>query len=180
MSAWKLICRGVRCWGFIAALLAATRPAGAAAPSLSSQDLQVLGSALTFVIPRPAGTLAVVYSATDDASQQDAAAIMTALGKGLPIGGAILTPRLVDAAALGSTDFGLAIIAANANGEAVARSVDARHALCVTADRPAVQRGLCTVAINSAGRVDIFLNNRVAQRAGITFATAFRMMVHEQ
>lgn len=105
---------------------------------------------------------------------------MTALGKGLLVGGAILTPKLVDAAVLGSTDFGLAIIAANANGEAVAQSVDARHALCVTADRPAVQRGLCTVAINSAGRVDIFLNSRVAQRAGITFATAFRMMVHEQ
>ena len=180
MSAWKLICRCVHCCGFIAALLAASRLAGAAPPSLSSQDLQILGSALTFVEPRPAGTLAVVYSATDDVSRQDAAAIMTALGKGLPIGAAILTPKLVDAAVIGSTDFGLAIIAANANDEAVAQSVDARHVLCVTADRPAVQRGLCTVAINSTARVDIFLNNRAAQRAGITFATAFRMMVRER
>ncbi len=159
------------------ALLA--RPGWAA--SLTPQDLQVLGNALAFVQPRPAGdgSVAVVYDGTNSASHQDAEAILAAIGKSLTAGGVVLTPKLVDADALATSEFSLVIVAAGANSEAVLRAVRAHHALCVTADQAAVQQGVCTMAIRSTGRVEIMLNYQAAQASGIGFATAFRMMVHE-
>jgi hypothetical protein len=153
----------------------------AVAASLSPQDLQVLGHALAFVQPRPGaeGTIAIVYSAGASNSRQDAEAIMAAIGKGLPTAGAMLVPRLVDAGSLATTDFDLVIVAAGANSDAVMRAVRARHALCVTADELSVREGVCTMAIRSGARVEIFVNSLAARQAGIGFTTAFRMMVRE-
>lgn len=151
------------------------------AASLSAQDLQVLGTALAFMQPRPAndGTLAIVYATGDRASLEDARAIMAAIGSGLIAARTTLVPKLVDADTLAATDFSVAIVAAGANSEIVMRAVRAQHALCVTADQAAVQQGVCTMAIRSSERVEIVLNHQVAERTGINFATAFRMMVHE-
>jgi hypothetical protein len=167
----------------LAVALSLTRPTvhPTQAASLSRQDLQVLGHALAFVQPRPGaeGTIAVVYSAGDGNSRQDAEAIMTALGKGLPTAGAMLVPRLVDVGSLATTEFDLVIVAAGANSDAVMRAARGRHALCVTADELSVREGVCTMAIRSGARVEIFVNSLAARQAGIGFATAFRMMVRE-
>jgi hypothetical protein len=165
----------------VCGLIASLAHTGSAA-SLSQQDLQVLGNALAFVQPRPAGevSVAVVYDDRNSLSRQDAEAILTVIGKGLIASGGVLAPRLIAADDLAATMFSLAIVAAGANSEAVARAVSAHHALCVTADQTAVQQGICTMAIRSTGRVEITLNYRVAQASGVSFATAFRMMVHEQ
>jgi hypothetical protein len=151
------------------------------AASLSAQDLQVLGNALAFVQPRPTGEslLAIVYDGRDSLSRQDAEAILTIIGKSLTASGAVFTPRLVDIDELAAATFSLVIVAMGANSEAVARAVSAHHALCVTADQAAVQQGVCTMAIRTTGRVEITLNYRVAQAAGVGFGTAFRMMVRE-
>ena len=161
-------------------LIAVLSHAGCAA-SLSAQDLQVLGNALAFVQPRPTGDglLAVVYDRQNSLSRQDAEAILTVIGKSLTAGGAVFTPKLVDTDELAATTFSLVIVAMGANSEAVARTVAAHHALCVTADQAAVQQGFCTMAVRTTGRVEITLNYRVAQAAGVSFATAFRMMVRE-
>ena len=91
----------------------------------------------------------------------------------------MLTPRLVDTDELAATAFSLVIVAAGANSEAVARAARAQHVLCVTADQAAVQQGVCTMAIRSTSRVEILLNYQLARASGVSFATAFRMMVHE-
>jgi hypothetical protein len=151
------------------------------AASLSPQDLQVLGNSLAFVQPRPTGesSVAVVYAGRNSLSHQDAEAILVVMGKSLTAGGAVLTPRLVDTDELAATAFSLVIVAAGANSEAVARAARAQHALCVTADQAAVQQGVCTMAIRSTSRVEILLNYQLARASGVSFATAFRMMVHE-
>lgn len=159
------------------ALLA--RPVWAA--SLSPQDLQILASALAFVQPQPSGevVVAIVHAGRDTGSYQDAAAILAAFGKSLTASDIVLTPRLADADELATIGFSLVIVAAGANSEGVQRAVRSHHALCVTADQAAVQQGLCMIAIRSAGKVEILLNYRAAQAAGIKIATAFRMMVGE-
>jgi hypothetical protein len=173
---WRGVGGLVAACGLIALLV---RPGLAA--SLSPQDLQVLGSTLAFVQPQPSGegVVAIAYAGRDSASYQDAAAIAAVIGKSLTSGGAVLTPRLVDVGELASTEFKFVIVAEGANSDAVMQAARAHHALCVTGDRSAVQAGFCTMAVHSTGRVEILLNHQLAQAAGITFATAFRMMVHE-
>jgi hypothetical protein len=151
------------------------------AASLTPQDLQILGSALAFVQPRPAAesVVAIVYTGGDRASRQDAEAIRAALGENFVANGIRLVPKLVEAAELAKVDFHLVIVAAGANSEAVPAAARSHHALCVTADQAAVRLGFCTMAIQSAGKVEILLNYRAAVASGINLATAFRMMVSE-
>lgn len=180
MHGRRFISRAGRC-GLAVAFNLIGSVVHASPASLSGQDLQVLGTALTFMQPRPSseGTVAIVYAAGDRGSREDAEAIMAAIGNGLTAARTTLAPRLVEADSLATTDFSVAIVAAGANSEIVMRAVRARHALCVTADQAAVQQGVCTMAIRSGGRVEIVLNHQVAEHTGIAFATAFRMMVHE-
>jgi hypothetical protein len=151
------------------------------AASLSQQDLQILANALTFVHPHPAvgGEVAIVYDPANADSRKDAEAIKTAIGNGLTGAGVTLTPVLVAADALAAGHFALVIVAAGANSPAVLAALRARHVLCVTGEQSAVQAGVCTMAIQSSGRVDLLVNGQAAQQTGVSFATAFRMMVRE-
>jgi hypothetical protein len=181
MLGWKLNCRGRRCGFALVSLLLGSVARPVCAASLTPQDLQILGSALAFVQPRPAGegVVAIVYAANDKSSRQDAEAIRAAIGEGVTANGILLRPKLVDATDLSGVDFSLVIIAAGANSESVPPALRMHHALCVTADPEAVRQGLCTMAIHSSGKVEILLNYRAALASGIDFGTAFRMMVSE-
>lgn len=181
MQGWTLsFCRRRRAFAVVSVLLASiARPVCAA--SLTPQDLQILASALAFVQPRPAneGVVAIVYTGKDKISRQDAEAIFAGIGESLTANGILLTPRLVEAGELANGDFSLVIVAAGANSDAVPPALRTHHALCVTADPEAVRLGFCTMAVHSAGKVEILLNYRAAVASGISLATAFRMMVSE-
>jgi len=181
MLGWTLNVRGRRRGLLVVSALLASIARPVCAASLTPQDLQILGSALAFVQPRPAGdgVVAIVYAGKDSSSHLDAEAIRAAIGETLTANGIQLTPRLVEAAELAATDFSLVIVASGANSDAVASALRMHHALCATADQEAVRQGLCTMAIRSTGKVEILLNYRVAQTSGINLATAFRMMVSE-
>jgi hypothetical protein len=181
MLGWQPGIRG-GCFGLaVVGLLLASIASPACAASLTPQDLQILASALAFVQPRPAadGVVAIVYAGKDGRSRQDAEAIRRGIGENLAANGILLTPKLVDVSDLPGADFSLVIVAAGANNESVTQAARAHHALCVTADQEAVRQSLCTMAIRSAGKVEILLNYRAAQSSGINLATAFRMMVSE-
>jgi hypothetical protein len=170
-------------WGFGAALACAAALLGAApadAASLSPQELQVLGGALAFMQPPPgAGVVAVVYAADDPVSRQDAEAIAGEIGNGIKAGSVVLPAKAVDVSALAGGGFVVAIAAAGANGPSLGAATRAAHILCVTSELAAVQEGVCTMAISTDLRVQIVLNHAAAAASGISFAAAFRMMIHE-
>jgi hypothetical protein len=148
--------------------------------SLSPDDLRILSSALIFMRPETAGgVVAIVYAGRDEPSHQDAEAIAASVSQYLTPHGRALTPKLVEADALTGATFDLVIVAMGANSEAVARAAASRNALCVTGDQEAVRKGLCAMSIHSANKVEILLNTRATQAEGVSFATAFRMMVSE-
>ncbi len=155
-------------------------PAGWAA-SLPPSEIQILGKALTFLDPPLAGDLvvAIVYQAGNPDSRRDAESLAAEIGTSLHIGEAVLTPRVVASTALAGSRFALVITALGAASAAVIEAARTQHALCVTADLAAVQAGTCTMAIRSDRRVEIFVNREAANQAGLAFATAFRIMVHE-
>ena len=163
----------------IAALGLIGLPANAA--SLQSAELQILSKALTFMEPPLASRpiVAIVYSSSDPESRRDADAVASYISK-IPSGGVALTAQVIDTEALATADFQLIISAAGADWKPVTAAAAARHALCVTADVDAVLGGRCTLAIRVARKVEIYVNRAAQQRAGVSFATAFRMMVHEQ
>lgn len=152
----------------------------ASAASLSAQDVQIIGRAVAFMQPPPgSGAVAVVYSAADPASRRDAEAIASAIGDGITIDGTRRPGRLVEADALRSGQFAIAIAAAGANGPLLGAAVRAAHVLCVTADLAAVQAGFCAMAVSTGLRVQIVLNHAAAAASDVTFAPAFRMMIRE-
>jgi hypothetical protein len=168
-------------WLLAAVLMSAPLVSSGHAASLPPLELQILAKALAFLDPPLAGeaVVAIVYAAGNPDSRRDADALAAEIGSSLRIGEATLTPTVVDSAALATSRFSLVIVATGAASARVLEAARAQHALCVTADLAAVRAGTCTMAIHSNGRVEIYINREAANGAGLTFATAFRIMVHE-
>jgi hypothetical protein len=149
--------------------------------SLQPQELQILGKALNFLEPPLTGqsVVAIVYAPGDPKSRQDAEDLAGQLSK-VRLGGVLVVPRIVGSQSLAAEPFQLVITADGADGQPVIAAAQANHALCVTANVAAVRIGEYTMAIRSSGKVEIFVNKQAAEQSGVGFATAFRMMVHEQ
>jgi hypothetical protein len=149
--------------------------------SLQPQELQILGKALNFLQPPLTGepVVAIVYAPDDPKSRLDAEDLAGQLNK-VRLGGVAVVARIVASQSLATEAFQLVITADGADGKPVIAAAQANHALCVTANVAAVRDGQCTMAIRSLGKVEIFVNREAAAESGIGFATAFRMMVHEQ
>jgi hypothetical protein len=163
-------------------LLAVIAPLTAVrAGSLSTKDVQVIAKVLGFLDPPCSdGVVAVVYSAGNAASRADAAEIVTAFGSGLKAGNNTVRAVAVDAAELGKGGSYVALIVSTAAPlDPVMQFVRAFRVPCITGDVAQVQAGRCVMAVHSDPRVDIVLNHDLAAAAGIAFATAFRMLVHE-
>jgi hypothetical protein len=151
------------------------------ASSLSTKDVQVIAKVLGFLDPPCAGgVVAVVYDAGNPASLADATDVVAAFGTGLKAGNNTIKAIAVDVAGLGSGGPYVALIAASgAPLEQVMQFVRSFRIPCITGDVAQVQAGHCVMAVHSDPRVDIVLNRDLATAVGVTFAFAFRMLVHE-
>ena len=166
----------------LAIVLAIVAPsAPACAGSLSVKDVQIIAKVLGFLDPPTAdGVVAVAYASGDGVSRADAMAVVESFGNGLKVGNNTVRAEAVDAVTLGSGRRYVAVIAAaGAPGDQVMSVVRALRIPCITGDIAQVQAGRCIMAVRSEPRVDIVLNHELAVSAGISFATAFRMLVHE-
>ena len=154
-------------------------PAAAAAAPMSAKDVQIIAKALGFLDPAPAGGMvAVVY--TDAGSKADADAVVTNFGGGLPSAGGTITAKAVDAAALGDGSGYIAIILADGVTSDTASAAAKAHRIpCITANLALVQSGGCVMSVQSEPKVSITVNHAAAQAAGISFASAFAMLIHE-
>jgi hypothetical protein len=150
----------------------------AAAP-LSAKDVQIIAKALGFLDPAPAGgTVAVVYS--DTVSKADADGVLASFGGGLASAGGTITAKAVDAASLGNGSGYIAIILADGVTSDAANAVAKAHRIpCITANLALVQAGGCIMSVQSDPKVSITVNHAAAQAAGIGFASAFAMLIHE-
>jgi hypothetical protein len=156
-------------------------PSVASAASLSAKDVQIVAKAMGFLDPPSAGgAIGVVYSAADARSRADADEIVALFGDGLGSKGGSIKAKPIDAAALGDLSGYVGIIvAAGVGGDGAINVSKARHILCITANLAMVQGGRCIMAVQSDPKVDITVNHAAAQAAGIAFASAFRMLIHE-
>ncbi len=169
------------CLAILSGGLLLLRPLSAAAASLSPKDVKILAKALGFLNPPPpGGVIAVVYAGADAGSRTDAEAIAGEFGGGVQAGGSTVTAKAVDLAALGEGGGYVAIIAANGvAGDAAMTAAKAHKIPCITASAALVRGGQCIMAVGSDPKVDITVNRAAAEAAGISFASAFQMLIHE-
>lgn len=173
--------------GFAAACaaccLAAAIPPQAAA-AVTRHDLDTCLRMLGFLQPVPNGVLdaAIVFPRGSAAGAQQARDIAALFGDGLPAGAATIRPRIVEAEALARENVALVILtpAAASASALVAQSVSGRAILTVAFDRAPVEADDVVMAVSAEPRVDILVSRIAAQKAGVSFAAAFRMLIRER
>jgi len=150
---------------------------------VTAKDVQVAARVLTFTSTPFSGTvkLGIVYDPANATSNADEQALTGILGSGLNVGSLTLVPVPVPIAKLSSTPVdamfltsGLGAAAASVQTQAVSGKT-----ICITADLTATQAGYCAVSVQSDPKVQITVNKAAASASGVSFASAFLMMVTE-
>jgi len=149
------------------------------AASLSAKDVQVIAKSLGFLDPAPpGGVIAVVYSSR--ASKADADAVVASFGDGLASSGGTIKARSVDITSIGTGAGYIAIIMSSGVTWNAANIAVMTHGIqCITGNLALVSSAACIMAVQSDPRVSITVNRAAAQAAGIGFASAFTMLIHE-
>lgn len=156
---------------------------GAAQAAVTAKDVQVAGRVIGFIDPPPSGSvkLGIVYDPANAASTADEQALVAILGSGLAVSGVTLVPEPVPIASVASTDAGVLFLTSGLGsaGAAAGAAANAKKLLCVTTDTAATQAGACAVSVQSAPTVNITVNKAALSSSGVSFTSAFMMMVNE-
>jgi hypothetical protein len=155
----------------------------AALAETEARNLQVLARTLGFMDPPMKGRLMVgiLYDPASTAAYRDAGTLLGLFAGGLRTGGMTLDAKLVPMGESGAADVDLFLLS-RGNGDRAAALVPvlkSRKLPCLTADLDQVRAGHCTIGLQSAPRVEILLNTKLAAQSDMAFASVFRMMVKE-
>lgn len=150
---------------------------------VTAKDVQVAARVLNFTSTPFTGTvkLGIVYDPAVAASAADEQALTGILGSGLTVGSINLVPVPVPIAKLSSTPVDVLFLTSGlgAAGAAVGTQAASAKTLCITTDLSATQAGNCAVSVQSDPKVQITVNKAAASSSGVSFASAFLMMVTE-
>jgi hypothetical protein len=157
----------------------------AAGADFSPKDGQVLGRTLGFVgdgITGPA-VVGIVFAPADPASRREAELIQAVIGDDLPAGRVRLRVRLVPTGQLAEVNGIQALyVTAGLAGsmDLVFGAAQRLHVPTISADIGCVQSNACVVGFSSEPTVQIVIDRGAAERTGVRFVQAFRMLVREK
>jgi hypothetical protein len=164
-------------------MVAAFIPFSPAQAQVTAKDVQVAARVLNFTATPFTGTvkLGIVYDPSVAVSAADEAALTGILGSGLTVGSINLVPVPVPIAKLSSTPVDVLFLTSGlgAAGAAVGTQAASAKQLCITTDTAATAAGDCAVSVQSDPKVQITVNKASASATGVSFASAFLMMVTE-
>ncbi len=169
----------------LAALISLTATSSTALAQFTAKDGQVLGRTLGFVGDGMTGTVVVgvVVSTSDPVSQRDADAVRGVIGTDLPAGRVRLQVRMVPLEQL-NTATGLAALYVTAglagSMEKITVAAQRLRVPTISANLGCVQSGGCVIGFESQPTVQIVIDTAAAERTGVRFMQAFRMLVREQ
>jgi hypothetical protein len=154
---------------------------GAARAVVTLQDVQLAARVLGFSSIAVTGRvkLGVVYDPANAASAADEAALMAILGHGFSVGPVTLVPVPVPIATVSSASADVFFLTSGlaAAGASVGSAAAARKIMCITTDASATAAGDCAVAVQTDPEVSITLNQAAAAASGVSFGTAFMLMI---
>ncbi|HEY4040876.1 MAG TPA: hypothetical protein VGM32_03425 [Rhodopila sp.] len=177
--------RPVAAFAALAILISFAGFAPAAVAEFSAKDGQVLGRMLGFVGDGVSGVVVVgiVVSSTDPASQRDAEVIRGVIGADLPAGRVHLRARMVPAEQLAGVSGVAALYVTSglaASMDEIAGTAQRLHVPTISADLACVQSRGCVVGFSTEPTVQIVIDTAAAERTGVHFMQAFRMLVREK
>jgi hypothetical protein len=173
---------------FVAWLAAGALAAASSSPALAefnAKDGQILGRTLGYAGDGTAGiaVVGIVFAPANRVSQQDAQVIRTVIGDGLVTGRIRLYVRLIPVEQLaGVTGLNALYVTPglSASAEAIFSAAQRLQVPTIAANLTCVESGRCVVGFTSEPTVQILLNQGAAERIGVHFLQAFRMLVREQ
>jgi len=165
---------------FSAALLLFLQTVQAA--EVNPSDIQVVAQALDYAEGLEGGdvTLGIVYSAAD---REAAEALAGHMRNGVRSGKIVLHPELIEVSELARHGGVKAIFlmpGLEAHCDEIANITRARHLISFADDEGYLRRDCCILVVRSQPTVDIILNVRGAEAAGVRFATVFILVVRRQ
>lgn len=169
----------------LAAFASLATTSSAAVAEFSAKDGQVLGRTLGFIGDGLSGVVVVgiVVSNTDPLSQRDAESVRGVIGTDLPAGRVRLQFRLVSLDQLGTaTGVSALYVTAGlaASMEAISGAAQRLRVPTISADLACVQARGCVVGFSTEPTVQIIIDTAAAERTGVHFMQAFRMLVREK
>lgn len=157
----------------------------AAFGEFSAKDGQVLGRTLGFVGDGMTGVavVGIVVAPANPASQRDAEVIRAVIGDDLPAGRVRLQVRLIAVDQLAGVGgvAALYVTTGLAGSMATISSAAQRlHVPTISAGLSCVQTDGCVVGFSTEPTVQILIDKAAAERTGVHFMQAFRMLVREK
>ncbi|HEU5046815.1 MAG TPA: hypothetical protein VFT64_03135 [Rickettsiales bacterium] len=156
-------------------LLAASALSTQAQAAVTDKDMKVVAKAISFVENGPKGTVDVAVVTDGGASKADAdAAVSQAAGAGL-------TATIVAPAALSGTAAKVVFIPAGMNGsfDAIFSAASAKKLITISNSGDCTAAQKCAISVKSEPAVDITVSKAASAATGVSFGSAFSMMIKE-
>jgi hypothetical protein len=156
-----------------------------AVPAFGPKDGQILGRTLGFVGDGMTGpaVVGIVFVPANAASRQEAELIQAVIGDDLPAGRVSLRGRLVTIEQLADVTGIHALYITGglaAETERIFAAAQRLHVPTISADIGCVQSDACVIGFSSEPTVQIVIDRSAAERTGVRFLQAFRMLVREK
>jgi hypothetical protein len=151
----------------------------------TAKDGQILGRTLGYVGDGMTGlaVVGIAFAPADPSSRRDAEGIRAIVGDDLPAGRVRLQVRLIPLEQLAAvTGIHALYVTAGLTGsmEAVSRAAQRLHIPTISANLACVQSGDCVLGFSTEPTVQILIDKAAAERTGVRFVQAFRMLVREK
>jgi hypothetical protein len=154
------------------------------ASAASQKDLQILGRALGFIEIGPSGDvkIGIVYANGNAASATEADEIMTTIGGGLKSGKITLQAEKVSAASAAGSAYPVLYFTegTEAKQASIFSAASSKGTITVSTHGACLSASNCVMVIKSKPKVDIQVSTAGAGATGVSFGSAFRMMITER
>lgn len=147
--------------------------------AVTGKDVEIIGKTIGFIQGGPTGAveLAIIYDAANAGSKSEAEELLSLLGSGVKSGSVTLTGKLVAVGAAGSVGSKVAFLSTGSDG--AYGTLAGKGVITLGLKSDCAVAGSCVVGIQSQPKVEIHVSKSAADKAGVVFGSAFRMMITE-
>jgi hypothetical protein len=154
------------------------------ASAATQKDMQILGRALGFIENGPSGDvkIGIVTDSGNAASLAEANELASIIGSGLKSGKINLqAEKVATGAAAGSGHPVLYFTeGTEASHASIFNAVSSKGTITVSTHDSCLNASQCVMVVKSVPKVDIKVSSAAAGSTGVSFGSAFRMMISEQ
>lgn len=166
----------------LAAVFALPIFAPVAMASVTEKDVLVMGRVIGLLNNGPKGIVAVAVANGGNATQQDVTAFASIIGGGKTVGSITLTATQVGYDQIAGTKAQIVFIPEGTNDaqlDAIFAIAKARKLVTISTSGYCLSMYKCAISITSYPAVDIRMSVAAATATGVSFGSAFRMMIRE-